>query len=77
MKFKNTQPIDVYVDLGVLRRVAPGEVIDLPGALKCEGLAPLYGEVKTQSKATKKATKKAIKKKAPKTAKNVGVSGTI
>ena len=73
MKFKNTQTIDVYVDLGVLRRVAPGEVIDLPGALKCEGLTPLYGEVKTQSKAMKKA----IKKKAPKTTKNVGVSGTI
>jgi hypothetical protein len=38
MKFKNNNNMDVYVDLGTLRRVSPGEVIDLPGALKCEGL---------------------------------------
>ena len=62
MKFKNTQTIDVYVDLGVLRRVVPGEVIDLPGVLKCAGLAPLYEEVKTQSKAMKKAIKKKVNK---------------
>jgi hypothetical protein len=73
MKFKNTQPIDVYVDLGTLKRVAPGEVIDLPGALKCEGLSPIHEQVTPK----RKVVAKAPKKKSEKTIKKTGTSGTI
>jgi len=65
MKFKNTNSIDVYVDLGTLRRVAPGEVLDLPGAIKCEGLVPIQEPIPKAVKKPKKSTK------------NVGTSGTI
>ena len=68
MKFKNTNSIDVYVDLGTLRRVAPGEVLDLPGAVKCEGLTAVYEPIPTKSKAAKKPKK---------STKNIGTSGTI
>jgi len=69
MQFKNTQPIDVYVDLGTLRRVAPGEVIDLPGAIKCAGLTPVLEPSKPKPKPTKK--------KPVKSTKNLNTSGTI
>tara|TARA_R110000824_G_C14872826_1_gene642484 strand:- start:203 stop:415 length:213 start_codon:yes stop_codon:yes gene_type:complete len=70
MKFKNNQNIDVYVDLGTLKRVAPGEIVDLPGAMKCEGLAPMLEEKPVPPT-------KAPKKKVVKPTKNVGTSGTI
>ena len=72
MKFKNNTPIDVYVDLGTLRRVAPGEEIDLPGAVKVEGLTAVH-----EPAPKKTAVKKPEKKKPTKSTKNVGVSGTI
>jgi len=70
MKFKNTQPIDVYIDLGTLRRVGPGEIVDLPGAHKCEGLTPVY-------EPPSKGVKKPPKKKPVKSTKNVSTSSTI
>ncbi len=73
MKFKNNQPIDVYVDLGTLRRVCPGEEINLPGALKCEGLTPIY----EPAPAKPKPVKKPAPKKPEKTTKNIATSGTI
>jgi hypothetical protein len=73
MKFKNNTNMDVYVDLGTLRRVSPGEVIDLPGALKCEGLSPMYPEAPPKPKVVKKTPKK----KPEKTIKNTNTSGTI
>ena len=72
MKFKNNTPIDVYVDLGSLRRVAPGEEIDLPGAIKVEGLTAVH-----EPAPKKTAVKKPGTKKPTKSPKNVGVSGTI
>mgnify|MGYP003626913300 CR=1 len=73
MKFKNNQPIDVYIDLGTLRRVSPGEEIDLPGALICAGLTP----VQEAAPAKPKPVKKPAPKKAGKTTKNIDTSGTI
>lgn len=73
MKFINNTNIDVYVDLGTLRRVSPGEVIDLPGALKCEGLSPVPHEAPPKPKVAKKAPKK----KPVKTTKDISTSGTI
>lgn len=74
MRFKNNNNLDMYVDLGTLRRVAPGEVIDLPGALKCEGLTPIHEPAPTKPAPVKKEPKK---KKPVKSTKNVGTSGTI
>ena len=71
MKFKNNQSVDVYIDLGTLRRVCPGEIIDLPGALICGGLTPVMGEKKSV------VPLKAPKKKVAKSTKNVATSGTI
>ncbi len=73
MKFKNNNNIDVYVDLGTLKRVSPGEVIDLPGALKCEGLSPMHPEAPLKPKVVKKAPIK----KSEKTIKKTDTSGTI
>tara|TARA_R110001599_G_scaffold190573_1_gene385446 strand:+ start:3420 stop:3641 length:222 start_codon:yes stop_codon:yes gene_type:complete len=73
MKFKNTNSIDVYVDLGTLRRIAPGEVLDLPGALICDGLTPIHEPTPTKPKAVKKPSPK----KPEKTTKNIATSGTI
>ena len=73
MKFKNKQSIDVYVDLGTLRRVSPGEVLDLPGALICDGLTPIHEPIPTKPKAVKKPAPK----KPGKTTKNIATSGTI
>jgi len=73
MKFKNNQPIDVYVDLGSLRRVSPGEEIDLPSALICPGLTPVPEATPTKPKPVKKPAPK----KPEKTTKNIATSGTI
>jgi len=66
MKFVNNTSIDVYVDLGTLRRVAPGEVVELPGALTCQGLSPIH-----------EPAPKRVKKAPPKKAKKTSTSGTI
>tara|TARA_R110000803_G_scaffold57076_1_gene114892 strand:- start:17 stop:232 length:216 start_codon:yes stop_codon:yes gene_type:complete len=71
MKFKNNQPIDVYIDLGTLRRVSPGEIIDLPGAITCANLTPIM-EVKKPVTPYKEPKKKPVK-----TPKNISTSGTI
>lgn len=71
MKFKNAQNIDVYIDLGTLRRISPGEIIDLPGALVCANLTPVMEEKKPV------VPLKAPKKKIVKATKNVATSGTI
>ena len=71
MKFKNNQPVDVYIDLGTLRRISPGEIIDLPGALICGGLTPVIEEKKSV------APYKAPKKKPVKSDKKINTSGTI
>ena len=73
MKFKNNTGDDVYVDLGTLRRVCPGEEIDLPGAMRIDGLTPLYEPTPVKPKAVKKPTPK----KPEKTTKNIATSGTI
>tara|TARA_R110000823_G_scaffold247649_1_gene371387 strand:+ start:191 stop:403 length:213 start_codon:yes stop_codon:yes gene_type:complete len=70
MKFKNNQNIDVYVDLGTLKRIAPGEIIDLPGALTCASLTPLMEEEVVNPP-------KVFKKKPLKTPKKTSTSGTI
>ena len=72
MKFKNNQPIDVYVDLGTLRRVTPGEIIELHDALVCPGLTPI---ILPEAKTTR--TKKVVKKKPRKSIPNIDTSGTI
>ena len=73
MKFKNTSNLDVYVDLGTLRRVAPGEVIDFPGALKVAGLSPVIDSVPVVPVEKKPNPKKKITK----STKNVSVNDTI
>lgn len=73
MKFKNNTGDDVYVDLGTLRRVAPGEEIDLPGAMHLDGLTPIHEPIPPKPKAAKKAAPK----KTVKSTKNVDTSGTI
>ena len=70
MKFKNNQNIDVYVDLGTLKRVAPGEIIDLPGALTCGSLTPLMEK-------TPVTPPQVVKKKPVKTPKKTSGSSTI
>ena len=69
MKFKNNFAHDVYVDMGNLMRVAPGEVIELKGALHCPPLTPMFEETPPP--------KKAPKKKPTKTKKSTPTSGTI
>jgi len=66
MKFINKSQNDVYVDLGTLLRVAPGEVIELAGAVSCPPLEPIF-----------EPPQKPAKKKAVKTVKNTSTSGTI
>lgn len=61
MKFKNNQPHDVYIDLGGLRRVAAGEVIELQGALSCSPLTPIF-ETLPSVPSKKAAPRKPIKK---------------
>lgn len=68
MKFKNNLGHDVYIDLGSLRRIAPGEIVELKGLIKCPPLTPV---TVITSPAPKKATPK--RKKSSKT----NTSGTI
>ena len=68
-KFRNDSPHDVYVDLGSLLLVRPGEVIDLVGALSCPPLTLLREEVFSRETP--------IKKKLPRKTKSRPVSGTI
>ena len=72
MKFKNNQNIDVYVDLGTLKRIAPGEIIDLPGAVTCASLTPVIEEMEVNKK-----PQKAVKRKPVKPFKKISTSGTI
>ena len=37
-KFKNESTHDVYIDLGSLLRVEPGQEVELPGARSVQGL---------------------------------------
>tara|TARA_R100000152_G_C6688204_1_gene120449 strand:+ start:31 stop:240 length:210 start_codon:yes stop_codon:yes gene_type:complete len=69
MKFKNKYTHDVYVDMGNLVRVAPGEVIELEGTSSCPPLTPVFE--------TTSVPKKAPKKKASKSKKIKPTSGTI
>ena len=69
MKFKNNYTHDVYVDMGTLLRVPPGEVIELAGALTCPPLTPVFEHASV--------SKKAPKKKPTKTKKTTPTSGTI
>tara|TARA_R100000458_G_C8161189_1_gene165165 strand:- start:219 stop:419 length:201 start_codon:yes stop_codon:yes gene_type:complete len=63
MKFKNNHKHDVYIDLGGLKRIAPGEVIELTHALKCEPLTPILEHIPAPKK---KAPKPKPKKSTPK-----------
>ena len=58
MKFKNNQDHDVYIDLGQLRRISPGEVVELRGLYKCPPLTTL-GDIPSpvRSKAAPKRKK--------------------
>ena len=59
MKFINKFSYDVYVDLGGLKRISPGQVVDLPGVYKMDPLTPIMEEVPAPKKSkTKAKTKK-------------------
>ena len=66
-KFKNTLTQDVYIDLGKLIRVPPGECIDLAGTHSCPPLTLVMEVPPPPPK----------KKKTPKKSKSSSTSGTI
>jgi hypothetical protein len=57
MKFINNLPHDVYVDLGGLKRVVPGEVLDLPGVFSMNPLTPIMEAAPPKKKAKTKPKK--------------------
>ena len=63
MKFKNHQPHDVYINLGTLKRIPPGEIIELQGILTCPPLTPLFEEKETKTSKKKVPKKKPVKNK--------------
>tara|TARA_R110002012_G_scaffold52006_2_gene133775 strand:+ start:1209 stop:1430 length:222 start_codon:yes stop_codon:yes gene_type:complete len=73
MKFKNNTGDDVYVDLGTLHRVPPGQEVNLPGAIRVPGLTPVHEPIPAKPKGVKKAAPQ----KHVKSTKNVDTSGTI
>lgn len=68
-RFRNDSHLDVYVDLGKLILVRPGQVVDLEGALSCPPLTMLMDVPPTLSPKTKK--------KVPRKSKSSDTSGTI
>lgn len=71
MKFKNNQKNDVYIDLGGLVRIAPGETVELKGLLICPPLTPVE-IIPVQVRAKPKKPKAKSKKSS-----TTGTSGTI
>jgi len=70
-KFRNDTHTDVFIDVGELLRVAPGEVIHLAGILSKPPLTPV-GIPVPEPTLPKKTYKKPPKKKSPRS-----TSGTI
>jgi|TARA_R100000005_G_C4868735_1_gene126323 hypothetical protein len=56
MKFKNNVGMDVYIDLGGLKQVKAGEVIELVGKYTCPPLTPIIDTPPPKPKKPKKKT---------------------
>ena len=61
MEFVNNTGQDVYIDIGNLKLVKPGEVIKLEGAYTCPPLTPVPFEKKPARKSPPKTKKKPSK----------------
>lgn len=56
MKFQNKTGMDVYVDMGGLKQVRAGEIVEFKGALKCPPLTPILESAVPKPKKPKKKT---------------------
>tara|TARA_R100000005_G_C4985813_1_gene194210 strand:+ start:1765 stop:1956 length:192 start_codon:yes stop_codon:yes gene_type:complete len=63
MNFRNDTEQDVYIDIGRLHLVKPGEVVTLEGAYTCPPLTPMpFEQPKTTARKSPQKTKKKTSK---------------